>query len=187
MRLASDMNTNFFLFTLVTFSLLATGCEEKTTSIVIPMPTPILEIAPKTATNTLETKRLGKAIDLYIATPSGENNAAIKKAFAELDGEIAELEIRVARITGEDRSEAQGKLINLQAYRAAEATRYQAAQIGATTVTQTPVDTRSGAEKVENGIKNVAEGTKDTAGKISDTIRKGAENIGEKIKDATGN
>ncbi|MEI8341991.1 MAG: hypothetical protein WCH43_10725, partial [Verrucomicrobiota bacterium] len=72
---------------------------------------------PFTATRTLETTRLGVAIDIYEKSPTVENQSSVKLAFAKLDGEIAELEDRVVRTNGSERAEASAKLNNLQSFR----------------------------------------------------------------------
>ncbi len=170
------MNKNIRLSALLALGLIAFGCERK---IEVASPTPIdITHTPESPTATLETKKLGLTIDQYISSPTAGNAADVKRAFADLDGEIAELESRVVKVTGSDRAEAQAKLTNLQTYRAKESARYAAA---AATIPQTnlpvePVDTRTGAEKVEH-----------TLDKVGRSIERGAENVGDKVKDATGN
>lgn len=88
---------------------------------------------PVPQTKTLETSRLGTAIDLYERSATAENHADVKKAFAELDGEIAELEALVAQRSGGEREEAAVKLKNLQTYRAKETLRFTAAEAAAKT------------------------------------------------------
>lgn len=171
------MNKNICLSALFTLSLLAVGCEKKV-EVIIPSPTPIdITRTPEAATATLETKKLGAAIDQYVSTPSAENAANVNRAFADLDGEIAELQARVAKTSGSDQAEAQAKLTNLQTYRATETARYAAATatLPQTNITPVePVDTRTGAEKVEH-----------TLDKVGRSIELGAKNVGDKVKDAT--
>src|SRR3954468_23995136 len=76
--------------------------------------TPIPE--PVAKTNTLETRRLGSAIDTYEQSPDADRSAAVKKAVADLDGEIAELEARVAKTSGGEKEEAEMKRRNLSEY-----------------------------------------------------------------------
>ena len=159
------------------------ACEKKeTVTISIPTPTPIdLQRTPDTVTSTLETKKLGLAIDEFVAHPGEIEAANVKKAFADLDGEIAELQARVAETTGQDRAEAQGKLTNLQTYRAAETARFSVASVtvpASGAVPVAPVDTRSGAEKVEDNVEGAAR-------RIGNSIENGVENVGDKIHDAT--
>ncbi|MEO7931899.1 MAG: hypothetical protein ABIT76_01950 [Chthoniobacterales bacterium] len=172
------MNKNICLSALLTFSLVGAGCEKKV-EVVIPSPTPIdITRTPESATATLETKKLGTAIDQYASTPSAENAADVKRAFADLDGEIAELQARVAKTSGSDQAEAQAKLTNMQTYRAKETARYAAATATAPQSNMTPiepVDTRTGAEKIEH-----------TLDKVGRSIEHSAENVGDKVKDATG-
>ncbi len=154
------------------------ACERKT--VTIEAPTPVdLHWTPDAPTSTLETKKLGAAVDNYVASPTDTNAAQVKKTFADLDGEIAELEERVAKTTGQDRAEAQGKLTNLQTYRAAETARFSVASVKLAPAHPTPVvDTRAGAEKVGDGVENAAN-------KIGRTLEHGAENVGDKIHDVT--
>ncbi len=170
------MNTKIRLSALLAIGLVSFACEKKV-EVIVPSPTPIdITRTPDSATNTLETKKLGVAIDLYVSTPSAENAANVKGAFADLDGEIAELEARVAKTGGSDRAEAQAKLTNMQTYRAKETARYTvAAATAPMSNTVEPVDTRTGAEKVEH-----------TLDKVGNSIKRGTENVGDKIKDATG-
>ena len=154
------------------------ACERKTVTIVAPTPVDLHQ-APDAPTTTLETKKLGIAIDNYVASPSDMNAAQVKKAFADLDGEIAELQERVAKTSGQDQAEARGKLTNLQTYRAAETARFSVASVKLAPMNPTPVvDTRAGAEKVGDNVENAAQ-------KIGRSIEHGAENVGDKIHDAT--
>ncbi|MES2310270.1 MAG: hypothetical protein V4507_15560 [Verrucomicrobiota bacterium] len=59
---------------------------------------------------TFETERAKSAINNYQETGSNDSKAHVEKAFADLDQEIRELEIRVQATTGEKRAEAQYKL-----------------------------------------------------------------------------
>src|SRR5688572_29890375 len=81
------------------------ACERKTVVIVEP-PSP----EPVAKTRTFETAALKASIDSYEQAPTQENAAVVRKSLAELDSEIAELEVRVVRETGDDRAEAAQKL-----------------------------------------------------------------------------
>jgi hypothetical protein len=145
------------------------GCERKTVVVEVVPATPIPE--PVAKTKTLETHRLGAALDTYERQPTGENHAEVKKAFADLDGEIAELEALVAKRTGSEREEAAVKLKNLQAYRAAETARFTAAQVTAPLAARPAADARSGAEKIEDGAKRVGNSIEDAAKRTGDAIK----------------
>jgi len=148
------------------------GCERKT--IVIEVPTTPVPEHPESKTKTLETARLGGAIDAYAQAPNAQNDAAVQKALAELDGEIAELKELVAKRSGESQAEAEAKLRNLQQYRTTETVRFAALQAKAgVTPSVPPVDARSGGEKVE-----------DTARKVGNTIEDAAKKVGDTVKDA---
>ncbi len=162
----------------LTVGLLAFGCEKK--------PTVDLTVKPTTATKTFETSRLGNAIDRYVSSHSAVDAADANKAFAELDGEIAELQERVAKTDGDDRAEAAGKLANLQSYRTKEQVRFSAAKATAPMSTSTPeTDVRSGAEKVGDSLNRAASNVGDAAKDLGHSIGQGIENTGDKIKDAT--
>lgn len=155
-----------------TAALLSTqGCERKVVVVETAPATPLAE--PIARTKTLETSRLADAVNAYHSEPTSENHARVKKAVAELDGEIAELEELVAKRTGGSREEAAVKLRNLQAFRTAEVARFTASQAGVPLAAPAAPDARTGAEKVEDGV--------DRAGR---TIEKGARKAGDAINDA---
>jgi phage FluMu gp28-like protein len=139
------------------------ACERKTVVIVEPAaPDPVAK------TRTFETAALKSSIDAYEHVPTEEKAADVRKSFAELDSEIAELEARVARETGEDRAEAAQKLANLTAYRTAESARFVKAQA---TPREIRVDPRSGLQKAEDAARKTGETVKDAAEKVGDTIK----------------
>ncbi len=148
-------------------ALFTLGCERRVV-VVETAPTPASD--PVARTETLETSRLGAAVDAFERTPTSENRAAAKKAFAELDGEIAELEEDVAKRTGSEREEAAIKLRNLQAYRTAQTTRFTAAEGKAPAVPPSEPDARTGAEKLENAAERIGDKLEDAARKAGDAI-----------------
>lgn len=152
-------------------ALYSTGCERKTVIVEVAPPTPVAE--PVARTKTLETSRLGAAVESYQREPTSANHADVKKALADLDGEIAELEALVARRTGNEREEAAVKLRNLQTYRAGEVARFTAAQAKAPLTMHAPADGRTGADKAE-----------DAANRVGNSIEKAARKTGDAIKDA---
>ena len=159
-------------FTLPVFAavLLCTlGCERKTVVIEVPPATPLAD--PVARTKTMETSRLGAAVDSYEREPSATNHADVKKALADLDGEIAELEALVAKRSGGEREEAALKLRNLQTYRAGEVARFTAAQAKAPLSPAAPRDGRTGAEKVEDAAQRVGNTVEDAARKTGDAIK----------------
>lgn len=158
---------------LLTLSLMAVvslvACDRKVVVVEVPPATPMPE--PVAKMRTLETSRLGAAVDAYEQRPSEENRADVKKALADLDGEIAELEALVAKRTGGERDEAAVKLKNLQSYRTAETARFTAAQAKAPLGVREPADSRSGAEKLEEGAKRVGNSIEDAAKRTGDAIK----------------
>lgn len=131
------------------------ACEKKPQ--VVEKPTPSL-------TN-IETTRLGTAIDAYIASPSEAQAANVDKAFSELDGEIAELDLRVTKTTGAEREEAQTKASQLHTYRDKEMARFTEAKVRA--------KTQAAAEVTESKME-----------KAGDAIKEGAKDVGDAVKDA---
>lgn len=173
MQAFNHMNARLFLSLSVVALVAVAGCDRKVVVVEVPPATPMPE--PVAKTRTLETSRLGGAVDAYEQRPSDENHADVKKALADLDGEIAELESLVATRTGAERDEAAVKLKNLQSYRTAETARFAAAQAKAPLGVRAPADPRSGAEKIEDGAKRVGESIEDAAkragGAIKDAVR----------------
>jgi hypothetical protein len=131
--------------------------------------TPLPE--PVARTKTLETSRLGSAVDDFEREPSAARRATVKKAFAELDGEIAELQEYIAKHGGEERAKAAAKLQNLQSYRAAESARFTAAEAKGTASDREPADARSGTEKVEDSARKAGNAIEDAAKKTGDAIK----------------
>jgi hypothetical protein len=119
----------------------------------------------------LETSQLGMAMDAYERTPTEEHRADVRKAFAELDGEIAELETLVAQRTGNSRDEAATKLRNLQTYRTGETARFTAAQAAAMAKVRTEGNAGTGAEKVEDGAKRVGRTIEDAAKRAGEAVK----------------
>ncbi len=153
----------------VVAALAVAGCERKAVVIELPPATPTPD--PVAKTKTRETSRLGEAVDAYERQPDAGNQAAVKKALADLDGEIAELEGLVARRSGGEREEAAVKLRNLQAYRAGEVTRFNAAQVKAPLTPPASADGRSGAEELEDTARRVGNSVEDAARKAGDAIK----------------
>jgi uncharacterized protein HemX len=63
---------------------------------------------------TMETENAQKQVNAYESNNSEAQKAQVEQAFAELDKEIRELEVRVENTTGEARAEAQFKLDELR-------------------------------------------------------------------------
>jgi len=162
------MKTCITFLAAVVAAVVLMGCERKI--VVVEPPIPPAE-KPASKTKTLETSRLGAAVDSYERNSSAANHAAVKKALADLDGEIAELEELVAKRTGEGRAEAAAKLKNLQTYRAAEVMRFTTAQAKAPLSPAEPADARSGAQKIEDTAKDVGKSIEDAARKTGDAVK----------------
>ena len=167
-----------------TFALIAllgsTGCKPQPTVLSPAEPTPS---APVARTETLETNVLQKEIDLYEQIPSVAQSARVDRAFAEIDGEIAELVELVATQTGDDRAEAAAKLKNLREYREGEQGRYLILQANAkidgrvdsTSVPPTPEPARDGT------VEQIGEKIDETASEIGKSIEDAAETVRDKV------
>ncbi len=157
----------FILGVSIASSFLA-GCEQKPKTVIIEERTPTG--APRAATKTFETARLGKEIDRYEKESTAPQAAAVQKAFAELDTEIAELNERAAKTDGADRAEAEQKAVNLRTYRSAEEARFLKAK-GAAALGTVGADGRSAGEKIEDSARRTGAKLKDTGEKIGDALR----------------
>lgn len=179
------------ILTSVATALVLTACDRTST------PTPSTETVPEEATpaiasspkpvaitKTFETSRLATAIDAYIREPTALHDSAVEKAFADIAVEIAELQERAAKTTGSDRDEAIAKAKNLTDYRDAETLRFAKAKAAVKGETQPPVDTRSGAQKIEDGAKDAANTVEDAAKDAGNAVKDAAEKTGDAIKDA---
>ncbi len=153
------MKTLTILFSAVAVSVLFVACEDKT---------PQVSEKPTAETANVETTRLGSAIDTYIRTPNNSQSASVDEAFAELDGEIAELDRQVAGASGEQRSEAKAKADNLREYRDKERVRYTEAQARAR-AQAVKEETAKLGDRVEEGAKRAGEGVKDAAEAVKDS------------------
>ena len=159
------------LLSVTVASLLAAGCQRESRVIIEtapPDPTPL----PVARTETLETRVLGREIDTFEQTPSTVQAARVKKAFAEIDGEIAELVEYVAKKTGDGRAEAARKLANLRTYREAEHARFLRLEAKA------PLP-----EPIVTGLPARPRG-EGTAERIGESIDKAARKVEESVKDA---
>lgn len=179
--------TRVILSASIACALTFTACERKTTAEEPTSPVaPAAQTAVPTAkTSTFETARLGGAIDRFEKYPTLENQASVKLAFAELDGEIAELEVRAAKTDGTARAEAAAKSTILQKCRDSEMIRFARAQAVTTLDVPAPADSRSGAQKMKDAAAEVGNKVEDAAEKVSRTVEKGAKNTGDAIKEAT--
>jgi hypothetical protein len=176
------MKAQLFPVFLVGLAFATSGCERKPT-VVEPSPsTPVLDVEPKT--KTLETMKLGRAVDVYEREPTTEHAADVKKALADLDGEIAELEALVAKRSGAEREEAAVKLRNLQTYRATQVMRFNVAQAKPGIPAPEERNGRTGAEKVEDAARRAGQSIEDAAKKTGDAVEDAARKTGDAIKDA---
>jgi hypothetical protein len=154
------------------------ACDRQPKTVIIEDRRSVEVDPPAARTKTFETARLGRAIDAYESAPTVEHSADVSKAFAELDGEIAELTGYISKHDGADRAEAERKLANLREYRAKETARYATAQVKA--VPGTAVR----AEPVRRDAERAAESAEDAARRAGDKVERAGRKVGEGLKDA---
>jgi hypothetical protein len=155
------MKMNHFSSILVATILIFTSCERRSETVVETSVEEPIKAEPVSATATFETTSLDRAIETYRANPTEQNKAVVDKAFAELDGEIAELKQKAASSTGNEKIETERKLADLQAYRDKQRANY----IG---------------EKAEAAAASAAEALKDA----TEDVGRALEETGEAIKRA---
>lgn len=145
--------------------------------------TPIPE--PVAKTNTLETRRLGGAIDAYEQMPNAVTSSAVKKTMADLDGEIAELEARAAKTSGSEKDEAEMKRRNLTEYRDTQKARFELLQVkGSVGVAREPAtDARSAEQKARDAAKDVGDKVEAGAKRAGDTLEKAGQNAKDAIRE----
>jgi len=163
-------NLNLVSIISVSVLLILSACEKKPDATVVEKPFP--------ESVSLETSRLGTAIDLYIKNPSSEHAAVVEGAFVRLDEEIAELDQRVPQSTGASRPEAQAKAANLREYRGKERVRFVAAQAQGRINDAKTTTTESG-EKAQQAARDTGESVKDAA----DAVKEGVRNTVDTVKD----
>jgi hypothetical protein len=145
-------------------------------------PPVIVETAPPTPlpvarTQTLETHALKKEIDAFAERPSLAQSARVDQAFAEIDGEIAELAEHAAKRSSEDRAEAARKLADLRAYRTSEHVRFLRLQAKAElqekrgAVEPPAVPPSPSTEKLGDKIDDAARNTDDALRDAADALR----------------
>ena len=111
------MKMNHFPSILAGTVLLFASCERRSETVQETKVAEPTKAEPVSATTTFETTGLDRAIEAYRANPTEQNGAAVDKAFAELDIEIAELKQKGATATGNEKIDTDKKLSDLQAYR----------------------------------------------------------------------
>ncbi len=175
------MNASTAAAIATTSFIFVTACDRKT---AVTAPTASMA-EPDVQTKTLETMRLGDAIDAFDRAPTAEHRADVKTAMAELDGEIAELDARVAKTAGDDRAEAAVKRKNLESYRIKQAARFSAMETKSAVGIEPAPDARTGAEKAKDATVHVGAELEAGAKKAGNAIEETAQKIGDTIKDAT--
>ena len=155
---------------LLLFALLC-SCEDKRPQ-VIEKPTP--------QTTNLETNRLGTTIDAYVQAPNLERAAEVDRAFAELNGEIAELDQRAANSNGDVRATAVSKAADLRSYRDKEHIRYLEAQVRAKS-DEAKQSSSDMTEKLKDAAQKTGEGVRDAAEAVKEGVEKSVDKAKEKL------
>jgi hypothetical protein len=155
------MKTIHSLSVLVGAVLLLTSCERKSEIVVETRVEEPVKAEPVRATSTFEAAGLDRSIETYRTNPTEQNKAAVDKAFAELEGEIAELKEKAATATGNEKIETERKIADLQVYRDKQRANY----VG---------------EKAEDAAASAGEAIRDATENVGRAIEK----TGEAIKEA---
>jgi hypothetical protein len=160
----------------------STACKREPRVIIVETsPTPL----PESRTKTLETRVLGKEIEAFEANPSVTQSARVQKAFADLDGEIAELVAHVEQKTGEERREAERKLADLHEYRNAQNVRFLRAQSTARLEEKREAvipPASEAAERAERGAEKLGGKIDDAARKVEEGLKDAADAVREKAR-----
>jgi predicted amino acid racemase len=121
---------------------------------------------PTASLSTVETNRVGSAVDAYIASPTEAQAANVERAFSELDSEIAELDQRVSQSSGDEREEARTKSAQLQSYRDKEKARFTEARVRSKVETETS----SAGSKIEAAAEKIGDSVKDAAETVKEKL-----------------
>ena len=157
----------------------STACKREPSVIIVEAsPTPI----PESRTKTLETRVLGKEIEAFESNPSITQGARVEKAFADLDGEIAELVGHVEKETGDERREAERKLADLREYRNAQHARFLRAQASARLEEKREAVIPPASESGERGAEKLGGKIDDAARKVEEGLKDAADAVREKAR-----
>jgi hypothetical protein len=167
-----------FCLSLAAVVLVAAGCRRQPVVVVEIPPTPM----PVAELETRETRALGREIDTFDHSPSVAQHARVKQAFAEIDGEIAELVEHVATKDGAERAEAARKLADLRTYRNAEQVRFfrlegriqleeRRAALNSSPTPRVDGTAERLGEKIDDAARKVEDGVRDAADAIRDRAR----------------
>ncbi len=154
-------------------TLVFAACNRPPETVEVPATPPP---APVARIDTFETHELRLEINTFAAQPSATQAARVEEAFAEIDGEIAELARSVAEKGGSERDEAARKLADLTAYRDAERIRFTALLAKAQPPIDrgafvTPVPSPGTFERVGNTLDEAAEKVREEVKDVADEIR----------------
>ncbi len=162
----------------VASALTFTGCEKKPTA---EAPATATE-APVAKTKTFETVHVSAAIDAYISAPSDDKAAAVDRALAELEGEIAELRQQIAKASGDEHVEVGTKIQNLSEFHTKEKARYTTAKAGAA-VGAVKEEAEKAADAVKDGADDAADDAKDATEDAKEAIKDAAHKTGDAVKE----
>lgn len=147
------MNVSMKLFSAIAMTTLA-ACDQRHEERNKPV--------PQSHTATFETETLAREIDAYKTNPTAQQKAKVDRAFAELDGEIHELEARLQSTTGAERAETDRKLAGLKSYRNAQRARYagdRAETLG-----------EKASEGIKDAVRETREAIKETGDAVKDAV-----------------
>jgi len=165
--------------------LLFAGCDQKPKDPVEPPKEPT---ATATSTKTYETVHVERAIDAYIKYPSPGNEAEVERALAELSTEIALVQNRAAKATGEQKNELEALARRLIEFQEQQALRFARAKADAKKKEEDSLSekAREAGEKakeaareagnvVREALKEAAEATEEAARRAKEKLDPGNE------------
>src|SRR4051812_43481391 len=100
------------VFAVIVATATVSACHRKTDAAIVAAP----ETPAASPATDQEDKRLKEAVSAYAREQNAENDAAVRKAMADVDSEIAKLEDLVAKRHGRERGKVAARLRRLEAY-----------------------------------------------------------------------
>ena len=160
-----------------TASLLVTACDRQPAVVMETTPRPY---APTSLARieTLETQVLRTDIDKYEHSPSAVREARVKKVFAEIELEFAELNELLAMKSEDERANAAGKLAALRACLDAEQIRFL--RLEALSASKAREHAEQLAEK--GAAERIGGKMDDAARKVGNAFRDAGETIRERTR-----
>ena len=160
--------------TLATISLLVTACSREPAVVMETAPRPYAPTSLERI-ETLENNALRTEINNFEHSPTAVHAARVKKVFAELNLEFAELNELLATKSADERAKAAGKLAELRAGEATAQARFLQIETQASTGTPNQQANAGPAEiiggKIDGAARKIRERVRDAAATVRDQNR----------------